>query len=66
MTVSGVVLYLLAVAIAFVFWRKVRGRSLDDLLVRSGERHRRVHRVLARHPGGGTWQEFRAWMREDE
>lgn len=27
--------------------------------------HHQVHRVIARHKGGGTWSEYSAWMRDE-
>jgi hypothetical protein len=63
MTASGAVLYLLLFALLVLFWRKVRGRSFDDLLGQDLDLHERVHRVIAEHPRGGTWQEHKDWMR---
>ncbi len=51
-------------ALAALFRRRVRGQSLDDLLARATHDHHHIHRVLAKHPQGGSWKEYQAWMRE--
>jgi len=68
MTLSEAMAYLVwlphAVGAAFLylFWVRMRGRSLGDLLARAEREHRRVHAVLAEHPRGGRWADYRAWM----
>lgn len=61
---SGFLLYVLAAALLALFRRQVRGQSFDDLLARAARDHHHVHRVLAQHPQGGTWQEHKDWLRE--
>ncbi len=61
----GLILYLLLVLLLWLFWREARGHSLDALLRRSQDEHHRVHRVLAGHPHGGTWEDHKSWMREE-
>ncbi len=60
----GFLLYLLVAALLALFWRQLRGQSFDDLLVRAARDHHHVHRVLNNHPGDGTWQEHKDWLRE--
>ncbi len=48
-----------------LFWRHARGRSLDGLLERATHHHHRVHRVIAAHPVGGRWREYKQWMAVD-
>lgn len=62
----GWVLYPLLAVLLYAFWRRMRGRTLDDLLARSAHEHHRVLRILARHPYGGSWRQFRRWMEEEE
>jgi hypothetical protein len=62
---SGYLLYLLVAALLVLFWRHVRGRSFDGLLARAATVHHHVHRVLAKHPHGGTWREYQDWMRAE-
>ncbi len=63
---DGWIVYLLLLALLWLFWSRVRGLDTDGLLERDARLHERVHRVLGRHPEGGTWPEFRAWMRAAE
>jgi hypothetical protein len=62
---SGYLLYLVVAALLVLFRRHVRGMSFDGLLARAANEHRQVHRVLAKYPDGGTWQEHRDWMRAE-
>jgi len=61
---SGFLLYVLVAALLVLFLRQRRGQSFDDLLARAARDHHHVHRVLVKHPGGGTWQEHKDWLRE--
>ncbi len=58
----GWLLYGVLAALLYYFWTKVRGASLDDLLERANSEHHRVHAVLAKHPKGGAWAEYKRWM----
>jgi hypothetical protein len=60
---SGLIVYLLLAAILWLMWRQVRGKSFADLLDQDLDLHHQVHRVIARHPKGGTWPQHRSWMR---
>lgn len=62
---SGYLLYLLVAALVVRFWRHVRGLSFDALLARAAREHHHVHRVLAKHPQGGTWRAYQDWMRTE-
>ncbi len=61
---SGFLLYVLAAALVVLFRRQARGQLFDDLLARAARDHHRVHRVLAKHPQGGSWKEHKDWLRE--
>ncbi len=61
---SGFLLYVLVAALLVLFRRQLRGQSFDGLLMRAARDHHRIHRVLAKHPQGGGWKEYQAWMRE--
>ena len=61
---SGFLLYVLVAALVVLFQGQVRGQSFDDLLARAARNHHQVHRVLAKHPQGGSWKEYQAWVRE--
>jgi hypothetical protein len=37
---------------------------MDDMFERSANEHNQIHKVLAKHPDGGDWQEFQSWMGE--
>jgi hypothetical protein len=63
-TAAGIVLYGLLVALLIAFWRRMRGKSMEDLLAESADEHHHVHRVLAKHPGGGDWPNHKRWMNE--
>ncbi len=60
----GYLLYVRVTALLALFWRQLRGQSFDDLLARAARDHHHVHRVLAKHPKGGSWKDYQAWMRE--
>lgn len=59
---SGWIVYALAVLLAALFWRTMRGRSLQDMFDAASREHQRVLKVLNKHPGGGSWREFQTWM----
>ena len=61
----GWILFVLLAALLALFWKRGGGRSLDELLERDTALHRQIHRVLKKHPAGGTWQQYQAWMREE-
>ena len=60
---TGWPLFVLLGAQLYYFWTKVRGASLDELIERQHEEHVAVHKVLHKHPKGGTFEEYRRWMR---
>jgi len=61
----GPILYVLLFAILLVFWWRTRRQSLGDLLERATRDHHHVHDVLAKHPRGGTWKDYKRWMQEN-
>jgi len=60
----GWILYVVLAAQLTLFWKNRGGRSLDALLERDLTLHQQVHRVLKKHPAGGTWRQYSVWMRE--
>jgi hypothetical protein len=63
---AGAILYLLLAAIFLLFWRKSRGKSLPDLLKQEAQTHHITQKVMAKHPYGGTWRQFRQWSADEE
>jgi hypothetical protein len=61
----GWLLYIALAALLALFRKHGGGRSLDGLLARDTALHHQVHRVIEKHPAGGTWRQHRAWMREE-
>jgi hypothetical protein len=61
----GWLLFVLLAAVLALFWKNGGARPLDELLERDRALHHQVHRVLEKHPAGGTWQQYRAWIREE-
>lgn len=66
MTYSGAILYLLLVAILILFWYKSRGKSLRQLLEQDIQTHHLIQKIIAAHPHGGTWRQYRQWMAAEE
>ena len=63
----GEFIYLmLLLALLVMFWRAKAGRGLDQLIADGEHEHHHVHRVIGRHPEGGTWRQHNAWMTEEE
>jgi len=62
---SGSLLYVVFAILIYVFWRLVRRRRFEQILQSSERNHHHVARVLKKHPHGGTWLEFQAWMKEE-
>lgn len=61
---SGWIVYALAVVLAVVFWRRMRGRSLKDMFDAGADEHHRVVKMLKKHPEGGAWHDVQRWMGE--
>ena len=61
----GWVLYVLMAGLLLLIWQQAGALSLDTLFDRDSALHHQVHRVLKKHPKGGTWREYSAWMREE-
>ncbi|MDH3688754.1 MAG: hypothetical protein OEU36_04650 [Gammaproteobacteria bacterium] len=64
MTYLGYLLYPLTGLIVWLMWRQARGKTFDDLLDKSAQKHKQVHEVFAEHPDGGSWKRFQQWMKE--
>ncbi len=65
MASSGWAVYVLAAALGVMFWRHGLLQGLDRRLAAADEEHFHVHRVLHKHPHGGSWSEFKRWMNEE-
>jgi hypothetical protein len=63
---SGYVIYVLLVVLLYWFWHRMRAQSFEDLLDRSAREHHHVQQIHQRHPQGGSWREFKSWMKEEE
>ena len=61
----GWLLYVVLAALLALFWKHGGGKAPDALLERDMALHHQVHRVIEKHPAGGTWRQTLAWMRED-
>lgn len=59
----GSLLYVAFALLVYMFWRRVRGETFEEILESSEREHHRVARVLKKHPHGGTWPEFQAWLK---
>lgn len=63
---SGYIIYALLALILWVFWKRVRGQTLEQLLHEGALEHHRVLEFHQKHPQGGTWGEYKRWLTEDE
>lgn len=63
---SGYIIYVLLAVLLYWFWERMRARTFEDLLDRSAREHHHVQHIHQRHPQGGTWREFRGWMKDEE
>lgn len=61
----GIVLYSTLALLVVMFLRRAWGQSFEDVLARSEAEHHEVQHVHDAHPLGGTWKQFRQWMRHD-
>jgi len=59
------ILLVLLLAMAAQMGGRLWGKSFDELFADQDRAHHHVHAVLARHPQGGTWRDFRRWSEED-
>ncbi len=62
----GPALYLMLLALVVMFWRKKASRNLDELISDGESEHHHVHRVIGKHPEGGTWRQHNGWMAEEQ
>ena len=62
MTVFGVVLYVIAVAILLWMWLRVRGKSLEEIVKGSADQHHRLVEVFTEHPHGGSAVQVTKWF----
>jgi len=62
MEVLGPMLYVLLVALLYYMWTFRGTGGLDQLIDRAEHEHHRVHKVISRHPRGGTWQQYQRWL----
>ena len=66
MEYAGEFIYLMLLALLVMFWRAKAGRGLDQLIGDGEHEHHHVHRVIGKHPEGGSWRQHKAWMIEEE
>ena len=66
MVAFGVLLYLLFFLLVLYFYNKRGGRSLQELIERGAHEHVIVHQILAQHPRGGRWREFKEWLKKGQ
>jgi len=59
----GWLIHVLGALLAAWFWLRMRGQSLERIIEHSEHEHHRVREIFVQHPGGGTWGEFRTWLR---
>ncbi len=57
-------LYPMMAAIIYVIWRKLRGRSIEEIVEDSAHEHRALLDVAANHPEGGTAKQYSDWLSE--
>ena len=60
----GIALYAILALLVVMFLRRAWGRSFDDVLARSEAEHHEVQHVHDAQPLGGTWKQFRQWIRD--
>lgn len=60
-----ILLYGLAALILLSMWRRVKNKSLDDLIHESHHLHLQVGAVYTKHPAGGDWKTYQRWMQEE-
>ena len=60
----GGILYVLFFLLAAWMWRRCRGLSVEQIIERDTREHHRVHAVFVSHPQGGSWGQFRRWMKD--
>lgn len=61
----GSLLYVALAILVYMFWRRVKGQSFNQILEAGNRSHHHVVRILKKHPRGGTWRDFQAWMKQD-
>lgn len=52
-----------ALLLIYIYWH-ARSMSLDVLRKRVNEEHEKTHKVLKKHPQGGSWSEYKRWHKE--
>ena len=57
-------LYPMMGIILYSMWRKVRGRSVEDILDASAHEHHALADVFSSHPEGGTAEQYAEWLEE--
>ena len=56
------IVVVLLVIICALFGRRLYGKTLEQIFEETEREHIRVHSVLAQHPRGGTWAEYKRWL----
>jgi hypothetical protein len=60
----GIVVYVILALLVIMFWRRARGRSLEEIFAQSEADHHGVNDVHAAYPLGGTWKQHLQWMQD--
>ena len=58
---SVIVVYGALAALVVMFWRRMWGLTLQQMLERPEHEHHVVQCVLCEHPRGGAWPLFKRW-----
>lgn len=59
----GGLLYVVFAMISFYMWWQIQEMDLSKIMQAQNRHHKRVHRVLTKHPHGGDWTQYKKWMR---
>lgn len=65
MVLFGVALYLLLLILVVWFVKCAWGKSIRDLFAEDAHHHHRILAVNGKYPGGGTWSQHQAWLKEE-
>lgn len=63
---SGWILHLLLIAILYLMWRSAGTLSLDELIDRDTLHHHLNSQYHQEHQKGGSWDDYRLWLKENQ
>jgi len=64
MIFEAFLLYGLAVLILLSMRRRVKNKSLDDLIHESHHHHQQLGAVYAKHSTRGDWKKYQSWVQQ--